>query len=65
MMNNENVNEKNIEENLKNIIDKDAVKNFTSNLMKNENSLDLNSIMQLTINSFKKRYAYEFCYRAR
>ena len=47
-MNNENVNEKSIEENLKNITDKDAVKNFTSNLMKNENSLDLNSIMQLT-----------------
>ena len=46
-MNNENVNEKSIE-NLKNIIDKDAVKNLTSNLMKNENSLDLNSIMQLT-----------------
>ena len=42
------LNEKSIEENLKNITDKDAVKNFTSNLIKNENSLDLNSFMQLT-----------------
>jgi hypothetical protein len=53
-MNNENINENSVE-NWRNNVDKDAVKNLTSNLMNNENSLDLNSINDTLMKELGRR----------